>query len=263
MPGTLQDKIIVVIGGTTGLGLSAAQAFVREGARVLVVSRSPRNVEKALATLGTAGCGFAGDATESATAERAIAEAQNKFGGFHGLYHVAGGSGRKQGDGPLHELTDQGLDFTLDLNLKSVVYSNRAALRAFRAQGRGGTILNMTSVLAYSPAPRHFATHAYAAAKAAIIGLTRSAAACYAADNIRVNAIAPALVDTPMAQRAVTNEEVLRYISTRQPLDGGRVGLPKDYDAVAVWFMSDESRFATGQVLGIDGGWGVSEGQLS
>ena len=262
MPGILQDKVLVVVGGTTGLGLSAATAFVAEGAHLVVLSRSAENVEKAVAALGANARGLVADAAEPESAAKAIAEAQSSFGAFHGLYHIAGGSGRRKGDGPLHELTDEGIDYTLGLNLKSVLQSNRAALRAFLEQGRGGTILNMTSVLAWSPAPRHFATHAYAAAKAGIIGLTKSAAAYYAPHNIRVNAIAPALVDTPMAQRAVANEEILRYIATKQPLDGGRVGLPGDYDAAAVWFMSDQSRFATGQVLGIDGGWSVSEGQL-
>lgn len=259
MPGILQGKVIVLIGGTTGLGLSAAEAFVAAGARVMVVGRNPENTGKALQHLGSAARGLAGDATDPNTAAGAIEEARGAFGSFDGLYHVAGGSGRKKGDGPLHELTDEGIDFTLDLNLKSLIYSNRAAVRAFLDQGRGGTILNMTSVLGYSPAPRHFATHAYAAAKAGIIGLTKSAAAYYAPANIRINAIAPGLVDTPMATRAVTDENILRYIAAKQPLDGGRVGRPRDYDAAAVWFMSDDSRFATGQVLAIDGGWSVSE----
>lgn len=261
MPGALQDKVLVVMGGTTGLGLSAAKAFVAEGARVVVVSRNPENVEKAVAELGSPARGFAADASSPKTPEDAVHQALRVFGGFHGLYHVAGGSGRRQGDGPLHELTDEGIDYTLALNLKSVIYSNRAAVRQFLASGQGGAILNMASVLGYSPAPRFFATHAYAAAKAAIIGLTKSAAAYYAPRNIRVNVIAPALVDTPMAQRAVTNETILNYISTKQPLDGGRVGLPRDYDAAAVWFMSNHSRFTTGQVLAIDGGWNLSEGQ--
>ena len=261
MPGALQERVIVIMGGTTGLGLSAAQAFVAAGARVVVVSRSARNVAAALEKLGSSARGFAGDAAAPETAPRAVQEALHSFGNFHGLYHVAGGSGRRQGDGPLHELTDEGIDYTLDLNLKSVIYSNRAAVRTFLERGQAGTILNMASVLGYSPAPRYFATHAYASAKAAIIGLTKSAAAYYAPSNIRFNVIAPALVETPMATRAATDETILRYIATKQPLDGGRIGHPRDYDAAAVWFMSPESRFVTGQVLAIDGGWAISEGQ--
>ena len=118
----------------------------------------------------------------------------------------------------------------------------------------------MSSVLGFSPSPRHFATHAYAAAKAAVIGFTRAVAARYAADGIRVNVLAPALVETPMSARAAGDEEILRFIRTKQPLDGGRIGRASDLDAAAIYFMGDGSRFTTGQVLGVDGGWSVSEG---
>jgi NAD(P)-dependent dehydrogenase (short-subunit alcohol dehydrogenase family) len=182
------------------------------------------------------------------------------FGGFHGLYHVAGGSGRGEGDGPLHEITDEGWDFTIRLNLRSLFYSNRAAVRQFLKQRTGGSVLNMSSVLGFSPSPRHFATHAYAAAKAAVIGLTKSAAACYAKRNIRFNVLAPALVATPMSRRAQGDKEILKFIATRQPLDGGRIGRPEDLDAAAVYFMSDGSKFVTGQILAVDGGWSVCEG---
>jgi NAD(P)-dependent dehydrogenase (short-subunit alcohol dehydrogenase family) len=120
----------------------------------------------------------------------------------------------------------------------------------------------MGSVLAFSPSAEHFSTHAYASTKAAIVGLTKSAAAHYARHNIRFNVLAPALVATPMSQRAQENQAILKFISTKQPLDGGRIGLPSDLDSAAVYFMSDESRFVTGQVLAVDGGWCVSEGQL-
>ncbi len=257
----LDSKVLVVIGGTSGLGLSATKAFVREGARVVVVGRSAEKVQAVELELGPAVAGLAADAMLPDTAARAIALAVEKFGGFHGLYHVAGGSGRKHGDGPLHELTDEGWQFTLNENLTSLLYSNRAAVRQFLAQGTGGSILNMGSVLGWSPSPGFFATHAYATAKAGIIGLTQTAAAHYARDNIRFNVLAPALVATPMSARAQADTAILAFIRTKQPLDGGRIGQPEDLDAAAVFFLSDESKFATGQVLAVDGGWCVSEGQ--
>ena len=198
---------------------------------------------------------------EPGTAEAAIDTALSAFQGFHALYHVAGGSGRSQGDGPLESLSEEGWEFTLELNLKSVFLSNRAAVRQFLAQATGGSVLNLTSVLAGSPSPRYFATHAYAAAKAAVIGLTRSAAAYYAPHAIRFNALAPALVDTPMARRAIGDDDIVHYVRTKQPLDGGRVGRPSDTDDAVVYFLSDESRFVTGQVLHIDGGWTLTDGQ--
>jgi NAD(P)-dependent dehydrogenase (short-subunit alcohol dehydrogenase family) len=163
------------------------------------------------------------------------------------------------GDGPLHELADRGLKSTLELNLMSLIYSNRAAIRQFLAQRSGGTILNMSSVLAFSPSPRFFATHAYAAAKSAVIGFTKSIAAYYAPKNIRCNILAPGLVNTPMAQRAATDRAIQKFIKQKQPLDGGRIGQPNDLDAAAIYFMSDASKFVTGQLLAVDGGWSVTD----
>jgi NAD(P)-dependent dehydrogenase (short-subunit alcohol dehydrogenase family) len=204
----------------------------------------------------------AADAADPTTAPHAIARALSDFGNCHALYHVAGGSGRAMGDGPLHEVTDDGWHQTLDLNLTSLFYSNRAAARHFVTSRTQGVVLNMSSVLAMWPSPRFFATHAYAAAKSAVIGFTRSCAAYYAPHNIRFNVIAPALTDTPMSQRAVVNEEIRRYVATKQPLDGGRIGRPEDLDAAVVYLLSDRSRFVTGQVLTVDGGWSVTEGQV-
>ncbi len=261
-PGALAGKRIVIIGGTAGLGLSAARAFLAAGARLVVVGRQSDNVETTRRELGDAAIVLQSDATKPETTVAAVAQAVTAFGGLDGVYHVAGGSGRRWGDGPLHELTDEGWDATLNLNLTSVFYSNRAAVRQFLAQGTGGTVLNLSSVLGFSPSPKFFATHAYAAAKAAIIGLTKTCAAQYASRSIRFNVLAPALVDTPMAQRAAHDATILSFIQTKQPLDGGRIGQPSDLDAAAVYFMSDASKFATGQVLAVDGGWSVSEGQI-
>jgi NAD(P)-dependent dehydrogenase (short-subunit alcohol dehydrogenase family) len=258
---SLEGKALVIVGGTTGIGLSAAAACVQAGARVVVLGRNPENVDAADALLGPAAFAMVGDASQPETAVHAIAAALREFGGFHGLYHVAGGSGRRRGDGPLHEISDDGWRYTLDLNLGSLFYSNRAAVRQFLEQGTGGSVLNMGSVLGSRPSPRYFATHAYAATKAAVIGMTRSAAGYYASRSIRFNVIAPGLIATPMARRAQEDPTILRFAATKQPLDGGRIGRPEDLDAAAVYFLSDASAFVTGQVLTIDGGWSVSEGQ--
>lgn len=257
----LQGKTIVIIGGTTGMGLSAARACVAAGANTVVVGNASDRIHAALELLGTSSRGMTADATDSRSAESAIDLAVREFGKFDGLYHVAGGSGRRAGDGPLHELTDDGWDFTCRLNLSSLIWSNRAAVRQFLKQKTGGSVLNMGSVASYSPSARHFATHGYAAAKAAIIGLTTSAAAYYAPHDIRFNCLAPGLVQTPMSARAQGDAAIMDFIRTKQPLDGGRIGRPDDLDAAVVFFLSDASRFVTGQVLAIDGGWSVSEGQ--
>jgi NAD(P)-dependent dehydrogenase (short-subunit alcohol dehydrogenase family) len=257
----LTNKRIVIIGGTTGIGLSAALAFVREGAHVVVVGRDKDNSLKAEKLLGAHAVSLVGDAVSEETAPRAIALCEEKFGGFDGLYHVAGGSGRKFGDGPLHDLTLEGWNKTMELNLTSLMLSNRAAINSFKKSNKAGTILNMASVLGYSPSPKFFVTHAYAASKSAIIGFTQSIASYYAGENIRINGIAPALVETPMAQRAANDEVIQAFIKTKQPLDGGRIGSSSDLDGAAIYFMSEYSKFTTGQILSVDGGWHLSEGQ--
>ena len=117
-------------------------------------------------------------------------------------------------------------------------------------------------MLGQSPSPKYFTTHAYAAAKSAVIGFSKSIAAYYAQYNIRINVLLPALIETPMAQRAANDTTIMNFIKTKQPLDGGRIGRPEDLDGLAIYFMSDHSKFTTGQVIAVDGGWEISEGQF-
>ena len=259
----LDQHAIVVIGGTTGLGLSGALACARQGANVVIVGRNPESANAAVERIGSE-CSrtIIGDARDPHITPRAIATALEAFGRFDGLYHVAGGSGRQFGDGPLHELTDEGMQLTLELNLLSLMRSNRAAVQSFLERDIPGVVLNMGSVLGFSPSPTFFTTHAYAAAKSAVTGFTQSCAAYYAERQVRFNVIAPALVDTPMAARAADDTLIQQFIRTKQPLDGGRMGRPDDLDAAVVFLLSDQSRFVTGQTLVVDGGWTVSEGQI-
>ena len=257
----LKNKNIVIIGGTTGIGLSAAKAFINEGAKVVVVGRSKEGIQQAMQELGKNGEAISGDAAQPGTATKAIGVCLQKFNGFDGLYHVAGGSGRKMGDGPLHEMSLEGWNKTLEWNLTSLMLSDQAAVKKLLELKKAGTILNMGSTLGFSPSLKYFSTHAYTAAKAAVVGFSKSIAAYYAKDNIRINVIAPAVIETPMAQRAANDEEIISFLKTKQPLDGGRIGNTADVDGLAVYFMSDQSKFTTGQVVAVDGGWSVSEGQ--
>jgi NAD(P)-dependent dehydrogenase (short-subunit alcohol dehydrogenase family) len=256
----LEGKVVVVVGGTTGLGLSGVRACLEAGARVVLVGLPGPATPELGEGLGPRARLILGDAREPEVARDAIREARSAFGGFDALYHVAGGSGRALGDGPLHQITDSGWDETLRLNLTSAFHSNRAATEAFLTQGTPGSVLNLGSVLASSPSPRFFATHAYTAAKAAMEGLTRSAAAYYAPQQIRFNLLLPGLTETPMSRRALGDASIHAFVQTKQPLGGGRAGRPEDLDDAVVFFLSDRSGFVTGQVLAVDGGWTVTEG---
>ena len=249
--GQLENKRCLIVGGTSGIGLAAARHFLAEGARVVVAGLDDQPIP-----IESCRC----DARDSQEVDRLFDFTRSTLGGLDVLYHVAGGSGRKDGDGPLHECSDAGWQATLDLNLKSTFLTNRAAIRHFLAHKQPGVILNMASVLAVSPSPHHFDTCAYTAAKAGIIGMSRLAAARYAADGIRVNVLAPGLIDTPMAQRAVQDEAIRAFLQTKQPLAGGP-GSPDACAGAAVFLCSDAAAFITGAVLPVDGGWCVSEGQ--
>ena len=180
------------------------------------------------------------------------------------VYSVAGISARRFGDGPVHEATLEGWEAVIAANATSQFLVARAAVRRMLAQapdagGSRGSVLLMSSTLATRPVPAHFATHGYAASKAAIEGLARAMAATYAEDAIRVNAIAPSVVATPMSRRAQDDEAVLAYLGAKQPLAAG----PLDVDAVtamALALLGDDGRMVTGQVIAVDGGWGVAEG---
>jgi NAD(P)-dependent dehydrogenase (short-subunit alcohol dehydrogenase family) len=252
MTARLAGKRCLIVGGTSGIGLAAANRFAAEGARVVVAGRG-------LATVAVAEFVADVDATDAAAVDGLFADVVTRLGGLDVLFHVAGASGRRHGDGPLHDCSAAGWDWTLATNLRSTFLTNRAAVRHFLAHTRPGVILNTASALALAPAPRHFDTVAYAAAKGGVIALTRHAAARYAADGIRVNVLAPGLIDTPMAARAVGDPAIGAYLRARQPLRHGP-GLADDVADAAVFLCGDEARFITGAVLPVDGGWGVSDG---
>src|SRR5947209_2391381 len=223
MANRLKDKRCLIVGGTTGLGLAAARRFLEEGAKLVV---SGRSVDKGAAAMDALhGLGpvhfFAGDAADAVQVKLLFEHTTEILGGLDILHHVAGISGRRHGDGPLHECTDDGWQATIDANLKSTFQTNRAAVQRFLQEGQGGVILNMASVLGFSPAPQFFDTIAYTATKGGILAMSRLAAARYAADSIRVNVIAPGLIDTPMAARAVQDPAIRAYLRTKQPLSRG------------------------------------------
>jgi NAD(P)-dependent dehydrogenase (short-subunit alcohol dehydrogenase family) len=260
MAGRLENKRCLIVGGTTGLGLAAAHRFLEEGAKLIIAGRSVDKGAAAVDELAGQAHFFSCDAADAVQVKLLFEHAAETLGGLDVLYHVAGISGRRHGDGPLHECTDDGWQTTLDANLKSTFQTNRAAVQHFLAEKQGGAILNMASVLGFAPAPRYFDTYAYAATKGGIVAMSRLAAAGYAPDGIRVNVIAPGLVDTPMAARAVDDPLINAYLRTKQPLRPGP-GTAADCADAAVFLCGDEARFITGVVLPVDGGWCVSEGQ--
>ncbi len=160
-------------------------------------------------------------------------------------------SGRRFGDGPVDECTEEGWDTVLDANLRTVFLYTKQAIPLLRANG-GGSIVTVSSVLGIVGGGADFATHAYAASKAAVIGLTRAMAVTYAAEGIRCNVVAPGLIATPMSARAQEDPAIRAQLSELQPLTGD-FGTPEDVAAACVYLAT--APFVTGTVLTVDGGW--------
>jgi NAD(P)-dependent dehydrogenase (short-subunit alcohol dehydrogenase family) len=253
---TRLDGRVHVVTGATGMAADAARRFAELGADVVVVAKDRDECE----ALGLPH--EIADLTDEAAAVRAFAAARDRHGRLDAVYAVAGGSGRRLGDGPLHETSLAAWSATVDLNLTPAFLAVREAVRAMLSQdpdatGSRGSVVVMTSVLAFDPAPSLFATHAYAAAKAAAVGMVRATAAYYAPHTVRINALAPSLVTTPMSARAAADPTSVEFSRAKQPLTGGFLD-PADVTAAAVWLCGPDSRAVTGQVLTVDGGWSVS-----
>jgi NAD(P)-dependent dehydrogenase (short-subunit alcohol dehydrogenase family) len=188
-----------------------------------------------------------GEATEPETASRMAALAKERFGRLDAYVHCVGSIFLK----PAHLTKPEEWHQTLLLNLTSAFYGLRAAVGAMQGQG-GGSVVLISSVAAQAGLANH---EAIAAAKSGIEGLVRSAAATYAAQNLRFNAVAPGMVDTRLAQPLLASEQSRTMSERMHPL--GRIGKAEQVASLIAWLLSPEADWMTGQVIGMDGGLGA------
>ncbi|HSD42490.1 MAG TPA: 3-oxoacyl-ACP reductase family protein [Burkholderiales bacterium] len=240
----LPGKVAIVTGGTRGIGLAIVRGFLREGAQVVFSGTSAHSVDRARVALpADAACeGVAVDLTDPARGALLLERATARFGGVDVLVNNAGVLSRKDE----WDTTPEDWDYVMGVNLKTVFFLSREAAHAMRT--RGGSIVNIASVagqiggIAGSPA--------YSAAKAGVLGLTKSLARRFAPLKIRVNAISPADIETDMT--ASFTPEIRARLIGMTPL--GRFGGVEEVVGAAVYFAADESSYVTGQTLAVNGG---------
>jgi NAD(P)-dependent dehydrogenase (short-subunit alcohol dehydrogenase family) len=253
----LENKIALVTAAASGIGRATALRFAAEGAQVAALDQSAEGLADTVAAITAAGgqaLAVAADITQPAAARAAVAQALEAWGRLDLVFNGVGASGRRHGDGPVDECSEEGWDWTLAVNLTSMFLICKYTIPALLANG--GAIVNLSSVLGLVGGDEDFATHAYAASKGGIIALSRAMASYYASRGVRVNVIAPGLIATPMSQRAQSDPHILARLPQLQPLTGA-LGMPEDIAAAAVYLASDDARFVTGAVLTVDGGWTV------
>lgn len=249
---SLAERVALVVGGSGGIGAALAEGLAGAGARVVVTGRTRETLDAAVArieTAGSQGLAVEGDATSEADAERTVSAALERFGRLDIVVNAVGGGAGKVLHPAEHYPRDS-WDWIMELNVRSTIVPTQAAVRAMIEAGRGGAVLNISSVRATLGINAGYS--AYVAAKGAISSLTRQWATEWARHGIRVNAIMPTFVDTPQVASLLADPAFKAGIVGRIPL--GRVGETRDLTGPAIFLCSDAASFVTGQILGIDGG---------
>ena len=253
-----ENKTVLVTGAGSGIGQATATLFAASGARVGLLDINPEAGEATAKTIseakGTA-LFVQADVTKSEQVQAAIRQVVVAWGTLDAMVNVVGASGRKWGDGPTHSCTEDGWDWVMDVNLKSMFLCCKYGLKEMLMQG-GGAIVNVASVLGMVGGDADFSTHAYATSKGGVISLTRSIASYYAPQHIRANVVCPSLIATAMSTRAQGNEALKARLPELQPLTSD-FGRPEDVAHAALYLASDAASFVTGAVLTVDGGWTV------
>ena len=240
--GLMDAKVVIVIGGHSGLGEATTRRLAQEGAHVVVAARRTDLVNEVAESVG--GTGFTVDITEDQQVQALVAFVLDRFGAFHAAINCAG----FEQSTPLRDLTPEKLQAMHDVQITGALYVMRHCCNAMADHG-GGSFLTISSVTAHNPA---IGLTAYASAKAGMEYATQIAAVEYGPQLVRVNAVASGLIETPMTARVFSVPLAIQAVRELTPL--GRMGCPDDIAKAALFFCSDLSDYVTGQTLCVCGG---------
>ncbi len=259
LQGRVQGKVAVITGGASGMGRATVLRFLAEGARVVVADYNAATGEETMQLASDAGFGkharfIKTDVASEADIEAMLACGVDAFGGLDIVFNNAGVGGAI---GPLTETTVADWDYTFDVLAKGVFLGIKHAARIMRAQGRGGAIINTASIAGLSGDGGPLV---YSAAKAAVISLTQSAAVELGPDRIRVNAICPGFIATPLASGGNEASTRTAFAKAQPWPDYGR---GEHIAGAALFLASDDSEFVTGEAIVVDGGLTAAGPELS
>lgn len=247
----IRGKVAVITGASRGIGLAIATTFAEAGAKLVISSRKQEGLDAAASTIRAKGGDVTAIAAHNGDKAQLQALAQAAIQTYGGIDILVNNAATNPHFGPLLDAEDSLWQKTLDVNLMGNVWLTQAVVGSMRERG-GGRIINVASINGLRPGRWQ---GIYSITKAAIINLTQTLAMELASDNILVNAIAPGLVKTRFASAIWDNEILLNPIVERTPLQ--RIGDPEDIAGIALYLASPASRFATGQVFVVDGGFTV------
>ena len=246
---SLKDKVAIVTGGGRGIGKAVTKAFVRAGGNVAIASRKLDVLEataKEFAGLGGRVLPVACHVGKSEDLTRLVDTVEKELGPADILVN---NSATNIGQGPALDVTDDMLDKMVEVNVKAALRLIRLTVPKMIERGKGGSIINMVSIAGLNPQPGGLL---YSFTKAGLIMMTRSWAREFGSANIRVNGIAPGLIQTDFSEFFWKNEENRQAITGMQPIN--RLGQPDDIASIALYLASDQSTFTTGQIFVVDGG---------
>jgi len=246
----LKGKVGIVTGGTSGIGRETAVLFAKAGVKVVIAGRREREGEETIERVraaGSDGLFVKTDVSKASEVEALVRQTAERFGRLDIAFNNAGVEGVWVS---IARQSEADWDRTIDINLKGVWLCLKYEIRQMLKQGGGGSIVNMASVTGLVGSA---GAGAYSASKHGVIGLTKTAALETAQSGIRINAVSPGVIETPMGDRLFSAPQVHKYVLGCHPL--GRFGRPEEVAEAVLWMCSDSASFMTGQSLVLDGGF--------